>query len=325
MSKEPVRDVLPGPSAYRSKPKRSTSLLAFVAALATFTFTSLYFNFAVLDLGSLLNSPRGSRFNHAPFHAKEILDKCAALKVPAGPPKDFHLRTASDRHTPGTPSTIIYNARIWTGERNGTEVMDGFVWLKKGIVVAIGGLKEQKEVLKELRSSEGLGFPVKFVNAGWKWVTPGLGKSSAVDIRVFRKADRNSSDQSTCTHTLGFLAAQYLMVCEFAKQWSPSHGWTFRAIGSMSINSRNGPIIPWLRSIDGFNTHDDFFELAISGGVTSAQILPGSGNAQGGQAFMVKLRKTPERSPSSMIIDPPHSLNGSTLDPSLPPRWRHMK
>lgn len=47
------------------------------------------------------------------------------------------------------------------------------------------------------------------------------------------------------------------------------------------MNSKNGPVLPWLRSIDAFNTHDDGFELAVAGGVTSAQILPGSGNAIG--------------------------------------------
>jgi hypothetical protein len=93
----------------------------------------------------------------------------------------------------------------------------------------------------------------------------------------------------------------------------------------MSINSRNGPILPWLRSLDGFNTHDDAFQLSISGGVTSAQVLPGSGNAIGGQAFFMKLRKTLERSPSSMVIEPPHVFDGSELNPGSPPRWRHMK
>ncbi len=51
--------------------------------------------------------------------------------------------------------------------------------------------------------------------------------------------------------------------------------------GTFDVNSRHGPILPWLRSIDGFNTHDDAFELAIAGGATSAQVLPGSGNAIG--------------------------------------------
>lgn len=51
--------------------------------------------------------------------------------------------------------------------------------------------------------------------------------------------------------------------------------------GTFDVNSKNGPILPWLRSIDALNTHDDAFELAIAGGVTSAQVLPGSGNAIG--------------------------------------------
>ncbi|KAF9646963.1 hypothetical protein BDM02DRAFT_2841164 [Thelephora ganbajun] len=288
MTKEPGWDAPPGPSVQPGRPQRnsrSTRLLASVVALAIFTFISSSVNFRILGTASFMSSSRDAGFNSIPFHAKEILDECAALKIPAGPPKDFNSRKVSDRYTPGTPSTIIYNARIWTGEKNGTEVVDGFVWLEKGIVVAVGGLEEQEGVLKELRGSRKHDSLVKFVDAGGKWVTPGL-----VDLH---------------SH-LGVMSAPVL-------------------IGAQSTNSRKGPIIPWLRSIDGFNTHDDSFELTTSGGVTSAQVLPGSGNAQGGQAFVVKLRKTPERSPSSMVIEPPHSLNGSTLDPSLPPRWRHMK
>ena len=44
------------------------------------------------------------------------------------------------------------------------------------------------------------------------------------------------------------------------------------------MNSRKAPILPWLRSIDGLNTHDDAYELSMSGGVTTAQVLPGSAN-----------------------------------------------
>jgi hypothetical protein len=51
--------------------------------------------------------------------------------------------------------------------------------------------------------------------------------------------------------------------------------------GPFDVDSPNGPITPWLRSIDGFHTHDDAFRLAIAGGVTSVQVLPGSGNAIG--------------------------------------------
>ncbi|KAH7908517.1 hypothetical protein BJ138DRAFT_1068672 [Hygrophoropsis aurantiaca] len=97
--------------------------------------------------------------------------------------------------------------------------------------------------------------------------------------------------------------------------------------GASDTNSVKAPILPWLRSIDGLNTHDASYELARSGGVTTAQILPGSANNIGGQAFVIKLRDTPERSTSSMLLEPPHTLytNASTVDSTEPPRWRHMK
>ncbi|KAG1759992.1 hypothetical protein EDD22DRAFT_980832 [Suillus occidentalis] len=94
--------------------------------------------------------------------------------------------------------------------------------------------------------------------------------------------------------------------------------------GASDTNSRKAPILPWLRSIDGLNTHDASYELAMAGGVTTAQILPGSANDIGGQAFIMKLRPTAERSPSSMLLEPPYTLNGSHFDHSLTPRWRHM-
>lgn len=51
-----------------------------------------------------------------------------------------------------------------------------------------------------------------------------------------------------------------------------------RCPGASDGNSRKAPILPWLRSIDGLNTHDESYQLAMAGGVTTAQILPGSAN-----------------------------------------------
>lgn len=51
--------------------------------------------------------------------------------------------------------------------------------------------------------------------------------------------------------------------------------------GAEDDNSNKGPIVPWMRSLDGLNTHDDSFHLSISGGVTTSLILPGSANAIG--------------------------------------------
>ncbi|KAF7969722.1 hypothetical protein HWV62_26130 [Athelia sp. TMB] len=90
-------------------------------------------------------------------------------------------------------------------------------------------------------------------------------------------------------------------------------------------NSLKGPILPWLRSIDGLNTHDEAFSLAAAGGVTTSLILPGSANAVGGQGFVMKTRPTPERTPTSFLLEPPYNLNGSQTDYSMRPRWRHMK
>ncbi|KAI0930402.1 hypothetical protein AcV5_007126 [Taiwanofungus camphoratus] len=44
-----------------------------------------------------------------------------------------------------------------------------------------------------------------------------------------------------------------------------------------------------------------------------------------GQGFTIKLRKTAERSPSSMLLEPPYQINSSFLETSGRPRWRQMK
>ncbi|PVF97468.1 hypothetical protein CPB86DRAFT_807236 [Serendipita vermifera] len=95
--------------------------------------------------------------------------------------------------------------------------------------------------------------------------------------------------------------------------------------GASDGNSLKGPAQPWLRSLDGLNTHDESFRLSIAGGVTTSLILPGSADAIGGQAFAIKLRPTAERSPSSMVLEPPFTMNSSAKSPLLPHRWRHMK
>lgn len=51
--------------------------------------------------------------------------------------------------------------------------------------------------------------------------------------------------------------------------------------GAEDGNSLKGVAQPWLRSLDGLNTHDDGIALAVAGGVTSSLILPGSANAIG--------------------------------------------
>lgn len=51
--------------------------------------------------------------------------------------------------------------------------------------------------------------------------------------------------------------------------------------GANDVNSRHGITQPWLRTLDGLNTHDDAYNFSISGGVTTSLILPGSADAIG--------------------------------------------
>ncbi|KAJ7054365.1 carbohydrate esterase family 9 protein [Mycena amicta] len=95
--------------------------------------------------------------------------------------------------------------------------------------------------------------------------------------------------------------------------------------GASDGNSHFGIAQPWLRSLDGLNTHDDAYKLSLSGGVTTANVLPGSANAIGGQAFVIKLRPTAERSSNAMLLEPPFTINGTHVDPFARPRWRQMK
>ncbi|KAF8958055.1 hypothetical protein BDZ97DRAFT_1950338 [Flammula alnicola] len=217
-------------------------------------------------------------------HRASLISKCSNIHTLAGPPSSFktssRTRDGSDRWVPGTPPTLLKNAKIWTGARNGTEVVYGDVLLDKGVIIAVGYIPPSLLAAAQARG----GRELRVQDLGGKWVTPGL-----VDLH---------------SH-IGVYSSPALS-------------------GASDGNSRKSPILPWLRSIDGLNTHDASYELAMAGGVTTAQILPGSANNMGGQAFVIKLRPTAERSATSKVIEPPltltHSLNGTDYI-----RWRHMK
>src|SRR5215207_481909 len=55
-------------------------------------------------------------------------------------------------------------------------------------------------------------------------------------------------------------------------------------------NEGSGPIQPGLRALDAVNAMEPSIRMATAGGVTCANIMPGSGNAIGGQTIYVKLR-----------------------------------
>ena len=169
---------------------------------------------------------------HSP-HTSSITLRCRALRMQAGPPKDFHKRSQSDRFAQGTKAVLIKSGIIWTGRKNGTEVIHGDILLDKGIIKDVGHLRDG--------ALEAYGSELIAIDAKGAWITPGI-----IDIH---------------SH-LGDLP-------------SPALG------GAEDDNSLKGTIQPWLRSLDGLNTHDDSYLLSVAGGVTTALILPGSANAIG--------------------------------------------
>ena len=55
-------------------------------------------------------------------------------------------------------------------------------------------------------------------------------------------------------------------------------------------NEMSGPVQPAVRAIDSFNADDPGIHMALAGGVTTANVMPGSGNVIGGQTVYVKYR-----------------------------------
>lgn len=109
--------------------------------------------------------------------------------------------------------------------------------------------------------------------------------------------------------------------------------------GSDDTNSLKGSVQPWLRSLDGFDTHDEAFNGSIAGGITTMLVLPGSASessltacrkeahsssdAIGGTAYPFKPRWTAENTPQSMLVEPAFEIrNGSWHRTHA---WRHIK
>lgn len=189
-----------------------------------------------------------------PVHAFRALDRCHSLDLKPGPNSAFHKRTVSDRFESGTKPTVhaiwthmgmlilmllqlLLNAKIWTGEKDGTEVINADILLDQGIIKGIGHVARQL-------SSEFDNLVVVDVNGSW--VTPGI-----VDMHS-HLGDSSSPELE----------------------------------GSGDDNSMKSPVVPWMRALDGLNTHDDSYALSIAGGVTTSLILPGSADAIGMLTFL---------------------------------------
>ncbi|TFK90568.1 hypothetical protein K466DRAFT_543238 [Polyporus arcularius HHB13444] len=264
-------DSLPAPAPYtgpRRKPNSRRTLLGLFVLLAT--TSAIYISSGIFQVSL------GDSAVVVPLDAQSTLAKCRSLQLKPGPPADFYSRTQSDRFQVGTASVLIRNAKIWTGNDSGREVLRGDIFLDKGIMKAVGHVP--RDILDKYAA-------VTTIDAEGAWLTPGI-----VDLH---------------SHLGG--------------QASPALS------GSNDGNSYKGPIVPWLRALDALNTHDDGYRDSMSGGVTTSLMLPGSLNGIAGQGLVMKLRPTKERSPTSMLLEPPLGINGTDVPPGATPRFGHMK
>ena len=60
-------------------------------------------------------------------------------------------------------------------------------------------------------------------------------------------------------------------------------------------NEMSGPVQPGLRAIDAINPDDPGIRMALAGGVTTANIMPGSGNVIGGQTALRQVPRPEHR------------------------------
>ena len=69
-----------------------------------------------------------------------------------------------------------------------------------------------------------------------------------------------------------------------------THIWCAAALGARARRCGSGPIQPGVRIYDSLNVHDPGFKRAVAGGLTTLNIMPGSGHLISGQTVYVKLR-----------------------------------
>ncbi|TXT36002.1 MAG: amidohydrolase, partial [Planctomycetota bacterium] len=85
-------------------------------------------------------------------------------------------------------------------------------------------------------------------------------------------------------------------------------------------NESTDPITSVVRALDSLNPFDPGIRMANAGGITTANIMPGSANVIGGQTIYVKLRGY---SPEQMWFESPHVLGGLKMANGENPKRAH--
>lgn len=66
---------------------------------------------------------------------------------------------------------------------------------------------------------------------------------------------------------------------------------THSHIGEIDLGDRSSPIQPGVRVMDSINVRSSGFKRALAGGITTANVMPGSGHLVSGQTLYLKLRQ----------------------------------
>jgi imidazolonepropionase-like amidohydrolase len=279
VEKAPVVD---DPGFKDHKPTRRSYLPLAIAGSLLFLFAT-----GTLKTKDIPGFPWPGEPESLPPFIHEGMKRCAHLHQAPAPEVATHARKHSDRHVKGTAPVLLKNATLWTGEKDGTEVLYGAdVWLEGGVIRKIRDPKDvddDDDFSDLFEVAKNKGKRVETVNLDGAWVTPGI-----VDVHSHMGVNSLPDLQ-----------------------------------GSEETNSFKAPIQPWLRSLDGFNTHDAAFNLSIAGGITTMLVLPGSAGNIGGQAFTFKPRWTAENTPQSMQVEPPYVIRHGEWQRTR--AWRHIK
>lgn len=84
---------------------------------------------------------------------------------------------------------------------------------------------------------------------------------------------------------------------------------THSHIGGPSAADRSGPIQPECRVLDSINVRDAGFKKALAGGLTTLNVMPGSGHLCSGQTVYVKLRADPTKI-EDILLTTRHGVTG---------------
>lgn len=80
---------------------------------------------------------------------------------------------------------------------------------------------------------------------------------------------------------------------------------THSHLGQVSGGDRSGPLHPDVRALDGVDVHSTSFWRARAGGLTTLNVMPGSGHLMSGQTVYLKIRRDPTSIEDWLFCDDP--------------------